>query len=72
MSNTVSKAALTNSNVFSNLIHCLLYGDELILKRSPDNYQRLVLMKGIYHVKYSVRNSLDQLKHFKQYIFTAS
>ena len=31
---------------------------------SPDKNQRLVLIndKGIYHVKYSVRNSLDKLK----------
>ena len=38
-------------------IHCLMLGDELIPKRSPDKYQRLIMIKDIYHVKYSVRNS---------------
>ena len=46
-------------------------GDELLLKRSPDKYKMLVMINGIYHVKYSVRNSLDKLKLIQQFIFTA-
>ena len=43
-----------------------MIGDEFLPKRSPDKYQRLVMVnyKGIYQVEYSVRNSLDKLKHF--------
>ena len=40
-------------------------------KRSPDKNHRLVMMNGIYHVKYSVRNSLDKLERSQQFIFTA-
>ena len=40
-----------------------MMADKLLPKRSPDKYQRLVMIKDIYHVKYSVRNSLDKLKH---------
>ena len=36
--------------------------DELLPKCSLDKYQRLVIISCIYHVKYSVRNSLDKLK----------
>ena len=32
--------------------------DKLLPKRSPDKYQRFVTISGIYHVKYSARNSL--------------
>ena len=31
-------------------------------KRSPDKHQRFVMINGIYHVKYNVRNSLDKLE----------
>ena len=37
-------------------------GDQFLLKHSPDKHQRIVMIIGIYHVKYSVRNSLDKLK----------
>ena len=40
-------------------------GDELLSKRSPDKYQRLVMINGIYHVKYNVPNSFDKHKHFQ-------
>ena len=40
-------------------------GDELLPKRSPDKHLRLVLINDIYHVKYSVRNSLG--KRFQSY-----
>jgi len=39
--------------------------DELFPKRSPDKNQRLVMINGIYHVKYNVRNSLDKLERFQ-------
>ena len=39
-----------------------MMGDELLPKRSPNRDQRLVIIHGIYHGKYSVRNSLDKLK----------
>ena len=51
MSDTVSETALINLKVFSNLY-------------SLDQNQRLVVINGIYRVKYSVRNSLDKHKHF--------
>ena len=51
MSNTVSETALMNLNVLSYLY-------------SLDQYQRLVIINGIYHIKYSVRNSLDKLNVF--------
>ena len=38
-------------------------GDKPLPKRSPGKYQRLVMIRSIYHVKYSVRNSLDKLEH---------
>ena len=44
----------------------------LLLHRSPDRNQRLVKINGIYHVKYSVRNSLDKLKHFQIISHTCS
>ena len=31
-------------------------------KVQPDKNQRLLIISDIYHVKYSVRNSLDRLK----------
>ena len=33
-------------------IDCLTMGDEILLKCSPDKNQRLVVINGIYHVKY--------------------
>ena len=39
--------------------------DELLPKRSPKNIQKLVKKNGIYHVKYSVRDSFDKLKRFE-------
>ena len=72
MSNTVSETTLINVNIFSTLNS--LPGDRRrpspdFLKRSPDKNQRLVLLndKGIYHVKYSVRNSLDKRKKIQSY-----
>ena len=35
-------------------------GEELLPRRSPIKIKRLVLINSIYHVKYSVRNSLDK------------
>ena len=35
-------------------------GDELLPKRSPGKIQRLFMINSTYHVKYSVRNSLDK------------
>ena len=35
------------------LIHCPMMGVEFLQKRSPDKYQRLVIINGIHHVKYS-------------------
>ena len=67
MSNTVSKTALISSNVFSNLTHCPMMGDELLLKRSPDRYQKLDTINCIYHVKYSARNSFDKLERIQQF-----
>ena len=63
ISNTASETALINSNIFSIYIHCLMMGDELLLKHSPDKTQRLVMINSIYDLKYSVRNSLDKLKN---------
>ena len=37
-----------------------MMGVELLSKPSPDKNQRRVMINGIYHVKYSVRNSLDK------------
>ena len=54
----------------TSFIHCPMGGDELLPKRSPDKNQRLFMINGTYHVKYSVRNSLDKLKRFQQFIFT--
>ena len=31
-----------------------MMGDELLLKRSLDKYQKLVMINCIYHVKYSI------------------
>ena len=53
------------------IIHCPMTGDEPLLKRSPDKDQRLVMISGIYHFKYGVRNSLDKQKHIQQLVFTA-
>ena len=65
MRDTVSETALINSNVFSNLYSLpngpQMMGDGLLSKRSPDKNQRLAMINGIYHVKHSVRNSLDNL-----------
>ena len=36
-----------------------------------DQYQRLDIISVIYHVKYSVTNSLDKLKRIHQFIFNA-
>ena len=55
MSNTVSETALINLKVLSNIY-------------SLDEYQRLVIIKIIYHFKYSVRNSLDKLERFQSYL----
>ena len=44
-----------------------MMGDELLPKRSPDKNQRLVMINGIYHVNYSVRNSLDKLERIQQF-----
>ena len=72
MSDAVLETALMNPNVFSNIyIHCLMMGDELFLKRSPDKNQRLVIINGIYHVRFSARNSLDEPEGIQQFIFTA-
>ena len=43
-------------------IYCLMMGDELLPKRSPEKHQRLVMISSFYHVEYSVRNSLDKLE----------
>ena len=55
MSNTVSETVLINSNIFSNLYS--LPDDErrAFLKRSPDEYQRLVMISSIYFVQYSAQ-----------------
>ena len=42
-----------------------MMGDELLPKRSPDKNERLVVINDIYHVKYSVRNSLDKHSNFQ-------
>ena len=56
MSNTVSETALINWNVLSNLY---------LLSDDGGQYQRIVIINSIYHVKYSVRNSLDQLERIQ-------
>ena len=43
-----------------------MMGDELLPKRSPDKNRGLVMIKGIYHIEYSVRSSLGKLKRFHQ------
>ena len=48
-----------------------MIGDELLLEHSPGKYQRLVMINSIYHVYYSVRNSLDKLEGTHQFIFNA-
>ena len=35
-----------------------MLGDELLPKQTQDKYQRLVMIYGIYRIKYSVRNSV--------------
>ena len=62
MSNTVSETALINSNILSNLYSLPDDGRYFLAKCSPDEYQRIVIISGIYHVKYSVRNSPDKLE----------
>ena len=47
-----------------------MMGEELLPKRSLDKYKRFVMINGIYHVQYSVINSLDKLKRFQEFIFT--
>ena len=42
---------------------------EFLPKSSPKKYQRLVMINTTYHIKYSVRNSLDKPKHIQQPIF---
>ena len=42
-----------------------MMGDKLLLKRNPDKNQRLVMINGIYHVKYSARNSVDKLERYQ-------
>ena len=59
MSDIVSETALINLNALSNLY-------------SLDQYQRLVIINRIYHVKGSARNSLDKLERTQQFIFTGS
>ena len=70
MSNTVSETALINSNVFSldklKCIHCLVLRDELLLIRS----QILVMINSIYHVEYSVRNSLGKLEMYAAILYS--
>ena len=39
-----------------------MMGYELLSKHSPDKNPKLVVINGVYRVKYSVRNSLDKLK----------
>ena len=48
-----------------------MMGDELLPRRSPDKNQRPVVINGIYHVKYSVRNSLVKLELIQQFTFAA-
>ena len=46
----------------------------LLPKRSPDNNNQMFVIindKDIYHVKYSVRNSIDKLKRIQQFMFIA-
>ena len=49
-----------------------MMGDKILPKRSPNKHQRLVMINSIYHVKYSVRNSLDEHKHFQYKKFVLS
>ena len=46
---------------YTAFFRCPMMRDELLPNRSPDKNQRLVMINGIYHVKYSVRNSLLSL-----------
>ena len=39
--------------------------DKVLPKGSPTKNQMLVIINGIDHVKYSVRNSLDQIKRIQ-------
>ena len=41
------------SITFPELIHCLMMGDELLPKRSPNKNQRLAMINIISRVKYS-------------------
>ena len=47
----------------------MMMGDELLPKRSPNEYQRLVVINGmsfyIYHVKYSVQNEFCTGEEFQ-------
>ena len=48
-----------------------MMGDELLPKRNPGKYQRIVTISGINHVKYSVKNSLDKPEPIQLVKFTA-
>ena len=41
-----------------------MMADQFLPKRSPDKYQRLVAIRGIYHVQYCVTNSLQSLPDY--------
>ena len=61
MSNTVSETAFGHDKRHLQCqIHC----------QKQDKNQRLVAINGIYHVKYSVGNSLDKLKLFQSHTRT--
>ena len=40
----------------------MMMGNELLPKRSPDEYQRLVMIKGIYHVSETALITLKTLE----------
>ena len=42
--------------------------DELLLKNSPGKHQRLVMINGMYHIKYNVRDILDKLERLQSFI----
>ena len=51
------------------LKHIELFLSQFVLQRLiyDDKIQRLVAINGIYHVRYSVRNSLDKLERTQQF-----
>ena len=59
--NKVDSCLLEPARLITSFIHCLMIGDELLRKRSPDQNQILVMINGTYHVKCSSSKDLKKL-----------